>query len=79
MLKDLHAGKFAFLKPEEVLEEMVLFLKNVDSEGTVFRANHASNYVILKGTLNRDIPAMLSQISKARENASYRDESWRSL
>ena len=32
-----------------------------DSEGSVFRANHASNYLILKGTLNRDKAALLKR------------------
>lgn len=45
-------GSFTLLSPPEVLKETELFLRNVDSEGTVFRANHASNYLTLKGTLN---------------------------
>ena len=34
--------------------------------GTVFRSNHASNYVILKGTLNEDIPSMLDYLRSGR-------------
>ena len=37
----------------------------MDSEGTVFRANHASNYLTLKGTLNGDRKALLAQIAAA--------------
>lgn len=47
-------GEFTLLSPLEVLKETELFLQQVDSEGTVFRANHASNYLTLKGTLNGD-------------------------
>ena len=58
-------GKFTLLSPLEVLKETELFLQQVDSEGTVFRANHASNYLTLKGTLNGDREALLGQIGAA--------------
>ena len=58
-------GSFTLLTPAEVLKETELFLQNVDSEGTVFRANHASNYLTLKGTLNGDRDALLGQIGAA--------------
>ena len=58
-------GSFTLLSPPEVLKETELFLRNVDSEGTMFRANHASNYLTLKGTLNGDRDALLGQIAAA--------------
>lgn len=79
MLEEVHAGVFEFLTPDEVVEEMTLFLKHVDSEGTIFRANHASNYIPLKGTLNRDIPRMLRELEISRENQLYRSENNRAL
>ena len=60
-------GEFTLLSPLEVLKETELFLQHVDSEGTVFRANHASNYLTLKGTLNGDREALLAQIRAALE------------
>ena len=39
------AGKFELLTADEVAREMVLFLENTDSQGSIFRSNHASNYV----------------------------------
>ena len=60
-------GSFTVLGPLEVLKETELFLQHVDSEGTVFRANHASNYLTLKGTLNGDREALLAQIRAALE------------
>lgn len=71
------SGEMALLNPEDVVEEMKLFLQNVDSEGTVFRSNHASNYVILKGTLNQDIPSMLDYLQQVEEQGQYRAERWR--
>ena len=58
-------GEFTLLSPLEVLKETELFLQQVDSEGTVFRANHASNYLTLKGTLNGDRETLLGQIAAA--------------
>ena len=79
MWEEVASGKMTLLRPEEVLEEMKLFLEHVDSEGTVFRATHASNYLTLRGKLNRDIPKMIRQIVQAEEQQSFRPESLRGL
>lgn len=75
----IDSGELTLLSPEDVVEEMQLFLKNVDSEGTVFRANHASNYVVLKGTLNKDIPSMLAYLDQVEQSRGYRQERYRRL
>ena len=72
-------GDFLLLSPGEVMEEMEIFLSHVDSEGTVFRANHASNYVNLKGTLNGDREQLLEQIKKAVKKMNYKPEYYRGL
>lgn len=79
MLQEVKAGTMQLLTPAQVLEEMELFLTQVDSEGTVFRSNHASNYISLAGNLNRDIPAMLEKIQKSRERDAFKNESMRRL
>ena len=79
MLQEVKAGTMQLLTPAQVLEEMELFLTHVDSEGTVFRSNHASNYISLAGNLNRDIPAMLEKIQKSRERDAFKNESMRRL
>lgn len=79
LLQDIQEGKLTLLSPEETVTEMELFLKHADSEGTVFRANHASNYLALKGTLNRDIPDLLNEIKKAKDANYFRHETWRRL
>ncbi len=74
------SGEFHPLEgPESIFKEMTLFLKNIDSEGTVFRANHASNYVPLAGTFNQDIPALLAQIENAVKNQLFRPDAFRQL
>jgi radical SAM superfamily enzyme YgiQ (UPF0313 family) len=79
MKEDVKSGRMKLLTPPQVVDEMELFLKNVDSEGTVFRSNHASNYVMLKGTLNRDIPDMLKSLERVRQDERFRRESMRRL
>ena len=42
--------------------------------------NHASNYLSLRGTLNADKEAMLSEIARAGQDLSrLRPEGWRAL
>lgn len=79
ILKEIKEGQMTLLSPDDVMEEMRLFLTHVDAEGTVFRANHASNYLALGGTLNRDIPVMLAQVEEAERKQRYRAEWYRRL
>lgn len=72
-------GEFQRMSPTELLDELKLFLKNVDSEGSVFRSNHASNYVDLGGDLNRDIPRMLAQIEEAQADHDFKPDFMRGL
>ena len=60
--KWVREGSFYVLKPVEVMQEMELFLQHIDSPGSVFRMNHASNYLTLKGTLNQDRERLLQQV-----------------
>ncbi len=77
---DWRAGRFQPLTgPDAIFREMTLFLEHIDSEGTVFRANHASNYVPLAGTFNRDIPQLLEQIDRAVARRAFRPDTWRQL
>lgn len=71
LYKDIVAGIFQTISSEEVLDEMILFLQNVDSEATVFRSNHASNLVALRGTFNSDIPLLLKVLKEAKDKKDY--------
>ena len=73
-------GSFQLLTQPQVLEETRLLMEHLDSPGSVFRMNHASNYLVLKGTLNRDKEAMLRTIDAAEHDLSrLRPEEWRGL
>lgn len=72
MYADVVEGRFERITPDEIVDEMELFLSHVDSPDTVFRTNHASNYVVLAGTLNEDIPTMRKTLEEAKKNQHYR-------
>ena len=73
-------GEFQLLTQPQVLRETRLLVENLDSPGSVFRMNHASNYLVLKGTLNGDQTAMLAEIKRAEHDLSrLRPEEWRGL
>lgn len=61
----IERGELTMLEPKELAAENRVILRHIDSEGSVFRSNHASNYLPLKGTLNRDRDALIAQIDKA--------------
>lgn len=80
LYNDVLNGKFKLLTPIEIVEEMILFLKNIDSEGSVFRSNHASNYFSLYGDLNKDIPSMLGELEEVlKDDALLKAECFRRL
>lgn len=73
-------GSFTLLTPLQDLQETALLLEALDSPGSVFRMNHASNYLDLRGTLNQDREALLSRTREAQRHLdALRPESWRGL
>lgn len=61
---------------QDLLEELRLFLSNTKLISTVFRSDHASNYLSLKGTLGRDKEKMLLTIDKALNNPAMLRPEW---
>ena len=59
------SGEFKMMEPPELMRETRLFLEHIDSDGSIFRSNHASNYLPLGGTLNRDREALIQTIDAA--------------
>ncbi len=66
----LHAqvqdGTFEMITPEDTLNELDLLLQNTEVSGAVFRSNHASNYLPLKGRLPVDRNRLLEAVRAAR-------------
>ena len=73
-------GKFTLPDSRLVLEETALLIAGLDAPGAVFRMNHASNYLTLKGTLNQDKQALLQRIHSAMSGRTdLRPEYFRAL
>jgi hypothetical protein len=70
-----YAGTFQPLTPRQGLEELRLFLEhvNISTNRTIFRSDHASNYLILKGRLGRDKQLLLDQLDSVLEAPPEQD------
>lgn len=81
MREDVIEGRFELLSPEEVIAETLLMMKNINvKKKCVFRSNHASNYVSLRGDLPYDKERMIAQLERAMEDTGLlKDERFRAL
>jgi radical SAM superfamily enzyme YgiQ (UPF0313 family) len=73
---------FEPLDQHELFLEAQKLLENLELDHTIFRSDHASNYLVLKGTLGRDKERMLEQVRTAistPERAHLRPEWMRGL
>lgn len=80
--KWIEQGKFEPLDSRQILEELLVFLEHTDPglRNLVFRANHASNYLPLKGTLGKDRDRLISIVREGLENPRMlRPEFYRGL
>lgn len=78
LMRDWQEGRFYLMNPIEIAQETLVLLEHIDCEGSVFRANHASNYVNLAGTLNADREAMCGKLRAALEGkVRFKSEAFR--
>ena len=61
-------GEFEELNQFELFSEMKLFMENLNLSETIFRSEHASNNLVLKGVLGKDKQRFLQQIDLALEH-----------
>ena len=64
LYKDVKEGRFTILEPHEILEETKLMVENINVENGIFRMNHASNYISLRGTFPQDKDKILQDIER---------------
>lgn len=57
-------GEVDHLSPVELAAELRTFLAGLELRGSVFRSNHASNYLALSGSLPKDKQALLSSLDR---------------
>ena len=75
-------GEVEELSPIELARELREFVALLDLDGTVFRSNHASNWLALAGTLRKDqarLVAALDRVLAAPDSARFRPEWLRGL
>ena len=73
---------FRLLNQLELFQEMKLLLSELELEKTVFRSDHASNYLVLKGILGKDKEKLVNTVQMAldqSENIPIRQEWERGL
>jgi len=56
---------FRQLEQHELFSEMETLLSNLELKQTVFRSDHASNYLVLKGILGKDKQTLLNKVQTA--------------
>ena len=66
--KDRYLGDFQQLNQVELFTEMQLFMEQLELKETIFRSDHASNNLVLKGVLGKDKQRFLNQIQLALEH-----------
>jgi hypothetical protein len=71
-------GEFEPLDQPGLFQEMRWLLENLELESTIFRSDHASNYLVLKGTLGKDRQKLLDLIRTAieRPDAAALRQEW---
>lgn len=80
--KAAFAGKFHAMDSVELFKEMKHFISLLEMKKTIFRSDHASNLLALKGVLGADKSKFLMQLDQVIDNQHsvfLRDPSYRSL
>ena len=82
LYKQLQQGSFELLDPFETLEEMKQIFENITADNLKFVGTHASNYLPISGTLQRDKDKMIKMVDdvlKSRDERLIRPDSMRGL
>ena len=72
----IRSGEFELLNPYDILIETKEMLKYMDCPDCIYRANLASNYVNLRGTLNQDKEAMINLLDEAIKGNVHLKSEW---
>ena len=69
-------GKFELPNQQGLLVEMQTLLTHLELDKTIFRSDHASNYLVLKGVLGKDKPQLLAQVTQALQGMVPLRQEW---
>ena len=78
---EVQAGVRELLEPRDVFAELRILIQNINVTHAIFRANHASNYIPIGGTLPEDKDNILEKLDKilASDEVSFKPEYLRAL
>jgi len=82
LYRQVRSGEFELMDPFETLEEMKILFEHITMDNLKFVGIHASNYLPVNGTLQRDKERMLTTVNNAlvrRDRNMLRDEALRGL
>lgn len=65
LAEEVRRGDFEELEATELLQEAYAMIRGLELKRTVFRSNHASNYLSLEGTFPKEKEALLKALSAA--------------
>lgn len=74
--KEEFKGDYVEMNTEDLLQELKLFMEHLELKNTIFRSDHASNYLVLKGVLGKDKERFLYQINEALNHKSNIRPEW---
>jgi radical SAM superfamily enzyme YgiQ (UPF0313 family) len=69
-------GKFELPNQQGLLAEMHTLLSHLELTKTIFRSDHASNYLVLKGVLGKDKPQLVHQVTQALQGMVPLRQEW---
>ena len=69
----VQSGEFVPMKPMDILRELKILIENLELTNCIFRTNHASNYLPIRGTLNQDKEDLLYILTETIEKGSTKD------
>ncbi len=72
LYRQVQEGKFQVLNAFETLEEMKIIFENISIDNLKFVGSHASNYLPIKGTLQKDKKEMVKMVDKVLESRDAR-------
>ena len=81
IMREVESGELELLTPEEIVAETYLMMEHMNpTKPVVFRSNHASNYLSLRGNFPEDKQHMMGLLKKAMEDIGMlKDERFRML
>jgi len=80
LAEEVKRGEFKELTPLELLKEAYQIISSLELKKTIFRSNHASNYLSLEGSFPKDKDKLLNTLNSAiNGNVDLRSESLRGL